>query len=102
MARRDKLNEKGIPYGARQKMPIWYGGVWSTRGISAAINVVLCMNIAYYCTDVVGLNATVVGTLFLISKIIDAFTDLGFGFILDKTHTRWGKVQIFTKFPVDL
>lgn len=100
MARRDKLNEKGIPYGARQKMPIWYGGVWSTRGISAAINVVLCMNIAYYCTDVVGLNATVVGTLFLISKIIDAFTDLGFGFILDKTHTRWGKARPYEVFII--
>ncbi len=100
MARKEKLNEKGIPYGARQRMPIWYGGVWSTRGISAAINVVLCMNIAFYCTDVVGLNATVVGTLFLVSKIIDAFTDLGFGFILDRTHTRWGKARPYEVFII--
>ena len=100
MARKEKLNEKGIPYGARQRMPIWYGGVWSTRGISAAINVVLCMNIAFYCTDIVGLNATVVGTLFLVSKIIDAFTDLGFGFILDKTHTKWGKARPYEVFIV--
>lgn len=100
MAKRDKLNEKGIPYGARQKMPIWYGGVWSTRGISAAINVVLCMNIAFYCTDIVGLNATVVGTLFLVSKIIDAFTDLGFGFLLDKTHTKWGKARPYEVFII--
>ena len=100
MARKEKLNEKGIPYGARQRMPIWYGGVWSTRGISAAINVVLCMNIAFYCTDVVGLNATVVGTLLLVSKIIDAFTDLGFGFILDKTHTRWGKARPYEVFII--
>ena len=90
MAKTPKINEKGIPCGARQKMPLWYGAAWSTRGISAAINVVLCMNIAFYCTDIVGLNATVVGTLFLVSKIIDAFTDLGFGFLLDKTHTKWG------------
>lgn len=100
MARKEKLNEKGIPYGARQRMPIWYGGVWSTRGISAAINAVLCMNIAFYCTDVVGLNATVVGTLFLVSKIIDAFTDLGFGFILDRTHTRWGKARPYEVFII--
>lgn len=100
MAKREKLNEKGTPYGARQRMPIWYGGVWSTRGISAAINVVLCMNIAFYCTDIVGLNATAVGTLFLVSKIIDAFTDLGFGFILDKTHTKWGKARPYEVFII--
>ena len=100
MARKERLNEKGVPYGARQRMPIWYGGVWSTRGISAAINVVLCMNIAFYCTDIVGLNATVVGTLFLVSKIIDAFTDLGFGFILDKTHTKWGKARPYEVFII--
>ena len=100
MAKREKLNEKGVPCGARQRMPIWYGAAWSTRGIAQAINVVLCMNIAYYCTDIVGLNATVVGTLFLVSKIIDAFTDLGFGFLLDKTHTRWGKARPYEVFIV--
>ena len=62
---KEKLNEKGIPYGARQKMPLWYGGVWATRGISAGLNVVLCMQIAFYCTDIVGLDATIVGTLFM-------------------------------------
>ena len=100
MAKKEKQNEKGIPYGARQKMPLWYGMAWSTRGISAAINVVLSMNIAFYCTDIVGLNATVVGTLFLVSKIIDAFTDLGFGFLLDKTHTRWGKARPYEVFII--
>ena len=100
MAKKERLNEKGVPYGARERMPIWYGGVWSTRGISQAINVVLCMNIAFYCTDIVGLNATVVGTLFLVSKIIDAFTDLGFGFILDKTHTKWGKARPYEVFII--
>lgn len=100
MAKREKRNEKGVPCGARQRMPIWYGAAWSTRGIAQAINVVLCMNIAYYCTDIVGLNATVVGTLFLVSKIIDAFTDLGFGFLLDKTHTRWGKARPYEVFIV--
>lgn len=100
MAKTPKINEKGIPCGARQKMPLWYGAAWSTRGISAAINVVLCMNIAFYCTDIVGLNATVVGTLFLVSKIIDAFTDLGFGFLLDKTHTKWGKARPYEVFII--
>lgn len=98
--KKEKLNEKGVPYGARQKMPLWYGAVWSTRGLSAGINVVLCMQIAFYCTDIVDLNPTIVGTLFLVSKIVDAFTDLGFGFILDKTHTRWGKARPYEVFII--
>ncbi len=100
MAKKEKQNEKGVPYGARQHMPLWYGAVWSSRGISAAINAILCMNIAFYCTDIVGLDAAVVGTLFLISKVVDAFTDLGFGFLLDKTHTRWGKARPYEIFII--
>ena len=100
MGKKEKINEKGVPFGAREKMPLWYGLVWSTRGISAAINVVILMQITFYCTDILGLSAAVIGTLFLVSKIIDAFTDLGFGFILDKTHTKWGKARPYEWFIV--
>ena len=31
---------------------------------------------------------------------MDAFTDLGFGYILDKTHTRWGKARPYEVFIV--
>lgn len=102
MGKKQKINEKGVPCGARQKMPIWYGMAWSARGISVSINAVLLMQIAYYCTDILGLNAAIIGTLFLVSKIIDAFTDLGFGFILDKTHTRFGKARPYEIFIVFL
>lgn len=98
--KKERINEKSIPYGARQKMPLWYGMAWSSRGVAAGLNVVLVMQIAYYCTDLLGLNATILGTLFLVSKIIDAFTDLGFGFLLDKTHTKWGKARPYEIFIV--
>ena len=100
MAKREKLNEKGVPYGARQRMPLWYGATWASRGVAAAINVVLTAQITYFCTDLLGLDATIIGTLLLVSKIIDAFTDLGFGYILDKTHTRWGKARPYEAFIV--
>lgn len=100
MEKKEKLNEQGVPFGARQKMPLWYGLAWSSRGISAAINVIILMQITYYCTDILGLNAAVIGGLFLISKVIDAFTDLGFGFILDRTHTRFGKARPYEWFIV--
>ena len=77
---KEKLNESNVPYGAREKMPFWYSLAWSSRGISAAINVVLLMQLTYYCTNMLGMNAGIVGTFLLVSKIIDAFSDLGIGF----------------------
>ena len=97
---KQKLNEKGVPYGAREKMPMWYSLAWSSRGISASIAAIMMMQITFYCTDILGLNAAAIGTLFLVSKIIDAFTDIGFGFILDKTHTRFGKARPYEWFIV--
>ena len=100
MAKKERLNEKGIPFGARQRMPIWYGAVWSTRGIAAAINVVLVVYVTFYSTDLLGLNPAIIGGILLASRIIDAFTDLGFGYILDKTHTRWGKARPYEVFII--
>lgn len=98
--KKKKPNEKGIAYGARQRMPLWYGGLWSTRGIAAAINVVLVVYVTYYSTDLLGLNPVIIGGILLASRIVDAFTDLGFGYILDKTHTRFGKARPYEIFIV--
>ena len=43
-----------------------------------------------YYTDVVGLDAAVVGTMFLAVRIFDAVTDPLMGSLADKTQTRWG------------
>lgn len=44
-----------------------------------------------YLTDIVGLNSAIVGMLMLVSKIFDGITDVLFGTIVDRTHTKWGK-----------
>lgn len=46
-----------------------------------------------YYTDVFGLTATAVGTMFLVTKLFDAFTDPIMGMIADRTKTRWGKFR---------
>src|SRR5699024_1383976 len=46
-----------------------------------------------YLTDSVGLAAGVVGTLIAVSKLIDGFTDIFFGSMIDKTHSKMGKAK---------
>ena len=95
-----KTNVNKVPCGAREKMPLWFSLAWSTRGVSAALNVILVAYVSFYASDVLGLNVGIVGTMLLLSKVIDAFTDLGIGFIIDKTHTRWGKARPYEIFII--
>ena len=45
-------------------------------------------------TDVLGINAALVGTMFLMSRVVDAFTDTAMGRIADKTKaTKNGKFR---------
>lgn len=46
-----------------------------------------------YLTNIVGLNSAVVGTLMLISKVLDGVTDVIFGSLLDRTHSKMGKAR---------
>jgi len=46
-----------------------------------------------YYTNVVGLPTAAIGTMFLIVRLWDAFTDLFAGRVIDRTMTRWGKFR---------
>ena len=49
--------------------------------------------LTYFYTDKIGLSAGIVGSILLATKIIDAFTDLIMGGIVDRTKTKWGKIR---------
>lgn len=47
----------------------------------------------FYLTDTVGMNVGIVGTLMAVSKLLDSVTDIFFGALIDRTHTKMGKAR---------
>ena len=45
--------------------------------------------------DVFGISAAAVGTMFLVTRIWDAFVDPVVGVVADRTETKWGKFRPF-------
>lgn len=76
------------------KIPMWkkisYG---LGAGGGSVVNVFLSAYLTGYYTDTVGIAAAAVGTMFLVSRLLDGVTDFAMGSIVDKTHTKWGKAR---------
>lgn len=71
---------------------------WKTRFAygcgDTACNVVFGMIstvLTLFYTDYVGVGAATVGMVMLLSRVFDGFSDVIMGFIVEKTHSRWGK-----------
>ena len=77
------------PFGWRDKVGYMIGNVANDFTFIFSS---LFLQIFY--TDVLGINAGLVGTMFLLSRVIDAFTDTAMGRIADKTPaTKNGKFR---------
>ena len=73
----------------------WYNKVGYGSGDIAG-NVVyafLSSFVMIYLTNTIGLSAGIVGTLIAFSKLFDGFTDIFFGSMIDKTHSKLGKAR---------
>lgn len=79
----------------------WYNKIGYGSGDIAG-NIVyafLATFVMIYLTDTAGLNAGIVGTLMMVSKIFDGFTDIIFGSLIDKTKTKMGKARPWMLWP---
>ena len=52
-----------------------------------------------YLTDSIGLNSGIIGTLMAVAKIFDGISDVIFGSLIDKTHTKMGKARPWMLWP---
>lgn len=77
------------PFGWRDKVGYMIGNIANDFTFIFAS---LFLTVFY--TDVLGINAGLVGTMFLVARVIDAFTDTAMGRIADKTKaTKAGKFK---------
>lgn len=64
---------------------------WSSAGFSAAMQSVIVGFLSIYCSTILGLEPALVGTILLATKILDCFTDLFIGYLIDNTNTKIGR-----------
>lgn len=58
----------------------------------------ISLYLLYFYTDVMSLNGASIAFMFVVTRFIDAGTDLLIGYCIDKTHTRWGKSRPYFLF----
>ena len=73
----------------------WYNKLGYGSGDLAAncIYAVVTSFIMIYLTDAIGMDPAVIGMLIMVSKCLDGVSDVFFGNLMDKTHTRMGKAR---------
>ena len=90
------MNDTASTAAAGEKKYLtWYNKVGYGSGDVAGnvVYVLLSAFVMIYLTDTAGLNAGIVGTLMMVSRLFDGFSDVIFGALLDRTNTRMGKAR---------
>lgn len=65
---------------------------WKSSDIGAAgIQAIVLSYLTIYCTDTLGLNPAVLGTILMVSKLIDGAVDIFYAWLVDNTNTKLGK-----------
>lgn len=82
------LEKKLSKLSLREKVSYGYGDI-ASNFVWGMVNSYLL----FFYTDVFGLAAAAVGTLFLITRVSDAITDPIMGMVIDKTKSKHGKAR---------
>lgn len=58
----------------------------------------ISLYLLYFYTDIMHLNAASISLMFVVTRFVDGGTDLLVGYLIDHTHTRWGKSRPYFLF----
>lgn len=99
----ERLSTESIEMEKPNRKELWTYGVGSfgVYAVSTWIGAFL----TFYYTDSVGIAAATVGTLMLIARLFDGITDVGMGFVVDRTKSKHGKAKpwlLWTSIPFAL
>lgn len=85
----------------------WYDKVFYGMGdfASNCFSVVVGSFVMVYMTNQMGMDSRIIGTLMLITKLLDGVSDILFGSLIDRTHTKMGKARpwmFWSTFPLGI
>ena len=83
------MNKKQIrPFGVKDEIGYVFGDM-----AGSFVNLFVDAYFLIFCTNVLGISAGWMGTLFLVARLWDAINDPIVGGLTDKTNTRWGRYR---------
>ncbi len=96
MAQSETISKKETtsrPFGMRDKLGYFIGNVGNDLTFALAASYFM----VFY-SDIMGVSPAIIGTLFGVARLVDAFTDLGMGAIADNSpNTKNGKFKPWLK-----
>lgn len=82
-----------------KKFPLYKKIVWNLPSLTSnGLWGIMSGYLTYYLTQSVLLSSASVGIILMASKIVDGFTDLIAGYIIERTNTKWGKGRPYSLF----
>lgn len=103
MAARLKRDPYDIDFTSTTAKVPWYDKIIHSMYGAYSFNVswvIFSYFLLYFYTDVVGLSATIAGTIMLCARVADCFTDLWVGYMMDNVCYRWGRYRSWAIFGI--
>ena len=89
----DVVNTKMPPFGIKDKIGYMFGDFGNDFFF-----ILVSSYLMLYYTNILGVSAATVGTLFLVARCVDAFTDIGMGRIVDTSKpNKNGRYRVWIK-----